>query len=523
MSISGRLAGLVFAAVAAGPALAGQWAKTFGDADSEIGGVIPLNSGGFTLYGTTTTSNSGIDSLYGELDADGSPVWLKQIGGSKADYLSVQRQGSGFLVTGTTRSFPAPGVSRDNLLWAKFDAQWSPIYARVFGKAGTAESGSFSKTKDGGMLFAGSVATYLTNTTFDGDILLLKIRPNGTIEWKSTLDYGFNDVATQAVEVDDGFVVSGMLQDPVVNTWAFLVMKLDKTGGGVLWKKMYSIDIATSFDRIGSGGGIRKLADGSFLIMGVLQQLNPLLVGNRTILARINANGGLLWANSYGAPKLGVQASSVSEITAEDALLVSGSMTVSDATSPNFGNASVLAMKVATDSGAVGLQKRIGGAGQYNSGSLQRSGTLLFLSGMHAASLTDLGTHLSVLYAKLNPTTLKPVWAKTFGGAYREMGIVQKAAAGYVIGGTSYSFGQSTNSKGDIFGLTLDGTGSYPGCTWVADITLANTTPGVTATPLALQVTTPTLATGASLGTPSSIALTVTDATLPGADICSPI
>lgn len=514
---------LALALVAAMPAAhAGQWAKTWGSTASESGGVLWQKDGSHVLSGTVTTTATGTDALFGRIDAGGSLLWARKIGGAKADGLGVQPLADGYLVTGTTRSFPEPGVPRNNLLWAKFDANWTPVYSYVFGRAATDEGGSFAALPDGGLLFTGSVTTYLTSTTWDSDILMMRMRPNGTVKWKTVLDHGPNEFATQAIDLPDGYLVAGMLQDPVVKTWGLLLMKIDKAGGGVLWKNLYTIDISGTFDRIAQGVGLRKLADGNFLLTGTLQQLNPLLGGSRAILLKVNGSGGILWSNTYGRSTLSVTATSVSQDTSDGSLLLSGPASVADQASPNFGNVSVLAAKIDPASGALGVQRRIGGDTEYNAGTVMRSGSALHLSGQHAASLLDAGAHPKVLYARLNPTTLKPVWAKTFGGAYREAGMAQKTSSGYQLGGTTYSFGYSTTNKGDLFAITLDATGGYSGCTWIQPFTLASSNPMLVAAPLALQVSIPELTPG-TIGNATGAALSVTETTLAATDICSPI
>jgi hypothetical protein len=90
-----------------------------------------------------------------------------------------------------------------------------------------------------------------------------------------------------------------------------------------------------------------------------------------------------------------------------------------------------------------------------------------------------------------------------------------------MLGGTTFSFGYATATKGDIFGMILDANGKYPGC-YVNPVTLQTTNPGVTSKPLSLIASFPTL-TARTAGTASSIALPVINAVLPSTNICAPI
>lgn len=291
-------------------------------------------------------------------------------------------------------------------------------------------------------------------------------------------------------------------------------MKLAKQGGSILWSKMYTIDISQSLNRIGPGGGIRKLADGNFIVIGMMQQLNPLLGGSRTILAKIDPSGNILWQNTYGNSAMSsVTAFNVIDNPTDQTLIVSG-MGMDKTTF----NSSILVMKIASASGAITLQRQIGLSSENNTGFVIKSGTALYFSGTHSTGYTD--SHLKVLYGKLSPTTFNPTWANTFGGAVAEYGASMKTSTGFMMEGTTFSFGNSP-AKGNIFGMILDANGNYPGC-YVTPIQLSTKNPGLTPTLFNLTASTPTLTSKSSPGA-VAIALPVTSITLPTTNICQPI
>ena len=93
---------------------------------------------------------------------------------------------------------------------------------------------------------------------------------------------------------------------------------------------------------------------------------------------------------------------------------------------------------------------------------LQERGGEIVLSGTRAASMA---ATTDVLYAKLNPTTFAPVWAKTFGGAGLNLaGGLIKSGTNYMLSGNTESFGGATVNKANIFGIILDANGNYANC-----------------------------------------------------------
>lgn len=494
-----------------GAAHAAQWAKVYGEAGKELGGVVPNPAGGYSLYGVSTSAVSLADqnTLFGQIDALGSVAWAKSIGGTRSDLFNVVTVPDGFLVAGTTNSYGAIGTPiRSNLVWAKFDPTWNQVYANVFGGTGE-ESGTFLNTADGGLLFAGGTVAGPQGT--DRDILLIKIRPNGTVAWKKVFNYGLQDVVLQAVEVGDGYVVAGTVVDPVMQRMGILVMKFTKAGGP-LWSKLYTPGLT---NLLTMGGGFQKMPGGDFLIVG---QMTSLLGGGgiRTILARIDSLGAIRWQNSYGSTALSsAMAFNVIQNGTDQTLTVSG--TATDAT---LKNSNILVMKLNANTGAVLLQNKIGQASAtaHNSGVVTKSGAGLYLSGLHWTGTAV--TRTKVLYGKLNTTTFAPTWAKIFGGQNTDMGALFKTASGFLLGGTTRSFGVTPN-QGNLFGIVLDASGRYPGC-HVGALTLLATNPGIVATPLDLTAATPTL-TARTAGNAAAIVLPAVTTTLPAADICAPI
>ena len=77
-------------------------------------------------------------------------------------------------------------------------------------------------------------------------------------------------------ELSDGYLVGGMLQDPVDDTWGILVLKLAKGNGAVLSKTLYKFDAT---------GSILHLAGGSSFTA------NQVNIGSRMTSSRYPSTG----------------------------------------------------------------------------------------------------------------------------------------------------------------------------------------------------------------------------------------
>jgi hypothetical protein len=486
---------------------AAQWSKVYGSTGDESGAIWPIATGGYYLSGNTTSYPGGRNALFAKLNASGGVTSAKSIGGPAEDLFSVVNlSDGGFLVTGETKSF-GTAPSKYNIVWAKFNASWVPVYQKVFGGAGD-EMGGFEATSDGGLLFCGTSDSY--GPAGDDDILIMKIDSAGNIVWKKVLHKGTTDSASQAIELSDGYVVSGRITDtPVSPLPGILVMKLNKATGLPLWTKLYTLPLLTGTL---TGGVLHPLSSGSFILSGTMTPFGSTVA--KTILVKISSAGAILWQKSYACATASVMASNVIE-NSDGTLIVSGTLMV-----PSTYNASILVMKLTASGALTTVKKRLGATTQYNMGSIMKSGTgELLLSGIHGTSLAD--AHKKVLYGKLDATTFAPLWAKTFGGTGMDIGGFLARSGGYMLEGITTSFGPGVPAKMNIFGMTLDANGNYPGC-HVSSYTLSPTIPSITATSLSLTATNPTL-TARTAGAAANITLTVSSVTLPATNICAPI
>jgi hypothetical protein len=512
---------LVSIVLISGMSSAAQWAKTYGGVGNDIGNIWPIGDGNYYLSGFTDSFGAGKnDGLIAKLTAGGAVSWAKTFGGTADDYLSaMDLSDGGFFVSGTSKSFGTgnPAVPNNNIIFAKYNSSWVPVFQKVLGGAGE-ETGYFEETADGGFLFSGDSTSYGASAS-DYDLLLFKITSAGGLTWKKAYHYSSEDRVSDAVELSDGFLVSASVADKLstdqnqIND--ILLMKLNKTTGAVIWKKLLS-------SASGSLESARffKTNDGNYLIAGELKLppsvANPLGVSN-ILLVKITPAGAILLSKTY-ASATGANAAITNIINNPDGtFVVSGSLTTLDMNTFTF-TSSVLAMKLNANL-SIALQKKLGNSGMIIAGITQTGTGEIMLSGIRSATMS---AATDALYAKLNPTTFAPIWAKTFGGTGFDWGWLTKTNTNYLLSGYTESFGGATANKANIFGIILDANGNYPNCN-VKPFTLPVGNPGLAMANITLTQTASFTLTARTPGAATAIALTKTSPVLQVKNICPAI
>jgi len=492
-----------------------QWAIAYGSG-SLSGLIVPNTSGsGYYLSAIQPNSYKGQDTIFAALDASGGVTWAKEIdwSTSEKDSFTVKPLSDGFLVTGVAQSSKTP--NQNQLIWAKFDQNWKQVYANSFSGSGIITTGSFNSTSDGGLLFTGTLVIDAGTVLTCANTIIFKLNSAGTMLWKNVLEYSCVDVAGPMVEVKDGYIVAGVMGDPVTKIPAVFLMKHSKTGAGILWTKRYAVNFGAGSITLNFPGvvsALKQLSDGNLLIVGTTHEMNPALGGNDALLMKVEpSGGGILWQNLYGSKSVSVGSQNVIE-NSDKSLLVSGS--AADLKTNNF---SIVAFKV-TSSGAVGTQVRIGSSSDNNLGLVMatKSGSF-YLTGWHSKSLADTGTQ--AIWGTVNSTKLTPTWLKTFSGS-SGIEVALATTTGFFVTGGTTTYGPNA-AKGNVFGMVLDSSGNYANC-HVSPLTLTVTNPGITWTPAALVVDTPQLK-ALTEGKVAGTTLPVTKATLKSTVICPAI
>ena len=238
-----------------------SWQKTYGDAAQGYS-IQETSDGGFILTGKSSVTGAWVLKL----DSNGNTVWHKAFN-SLADfgysidggYLIQQTGDGGYILTGETH-WPGPGFTS---VWvAKLNEDGTVAWQKAYGTALLQEYGySIQQTFDGGYILTGSIQFEITPPGGPRilKVLVIKLFPDGTIEWAGTYG-GTNDDFGISVQQnsDGGYIVLGQTKSYGSGGQDIWIIRLNE-GGDIIWQKAYggsSDDIAYSIQQTGDGGYI---------------------------------------------------------------------------------------------------------------------------------------------------------------------------------------------------------------------------------------------------------------------------
>jgi Tfp pilus assembly major pilin PilA len=310
--------------------------KTLGGPGQESATYVVETADGFVIAGHTTNAGGNQDALLVRLDAAGSPVWQKRFGGSQADLFQfvISTPDGGFLAAGETRSF---GAGNADAYVIKTDGAGNTQWARTIGANGFNEQiRSIVAIPGGGFILSG-ISTPEGSTSSSS--VFIRLDQNGNSLWSRTYNSevsnllqsqyiqgntiyasGGLDHEAALVQLDLGtggiigkthFAGSGTealyYQQPTQDgnlimcdhTWSantgtdieVWVQKIKPSNGQVMWSKVYY----RNNDNI--RGRIERVNDGGFLLTPYDNFNTPQA---DALLAKIDANGNLLWSYNYG-------------------------------------------------------------------------------------------------------------------------------------------------------------------------------------------------------------------------------
>ncbi len=239
--------------------------------------------GGYSLSNIsddkTEDSKGYYDYWVVKLDAGGNKMWDKTIGGSDLDaLLSLQQTTDGGYILGGYSNSPGSGDKTedskgDQDYWVvKLDAGGSKVWDRTIGGSDFDGLFSLQQTADGGYILGGySQSNISGDKTEDnkgnGDYWVVKLYDSGTKMWDKTIGGSNTDVLNSLQHTTDGgyilggYSYSGISGDKTEDSKGaqdYWVVKLD-AGGSKEWDKTMggsSADVLYSLQQTGDGGYI---------------------------------------------------------------------------------------------------------------------------------------------------------------------------------------------------------------------------------------------------------------------------
>ncbi len=238
-----------------------QWDKLLGGTgEEELFDISQTADGGYIATGSTTSSVSGnvtgtINGIFDfwvvKLNAAGTIVWNKSIGGDQVQIASSIKQTAdgGYIVAGKSNSSVSGNITGTNnglidILLVKLDASGNITWNKLLGGNADEIAGAVLQTADGGYIVAGTSASSasgsVTQTSFGvEDYWVVKLDASGTVVWDKLYGGNQSDIATTIqLTADGGYIIAGFTGSSANGTVIganhgandFWVLKIDAAG-----------------------------------------------------------------------------------------------------------------------------------------------------------------------------------------------------------------------------------------------------------------------------------------------------
>jgi gliding motility-associated-like protein len=215
-------------------------------------------------------------------DTCGNIVWSRVIPGPGTQIFRrvTSTADSGVIAVGVSATYPFPNFftvialkwdKNGNLEWSKALAINSPFGNWALG---------ILQTSDGGYLINGNI----NSSGFQASAFALKLNAQGNAIWMKRYSFFEGINLRGAIEVDDGYVVSGDYLFNSNTTYRPYVVKLNKNNGDVITLKSYS------FNGIVLSGGPIKRRPGGYIYNGLRSYNTTFTADCRHVMIYLNEN-----------------------------------------------------------------------------------------------------------------------------------------------------------------------------------------------------------------------------------------
>jgi hypothetical protein len=352
----------------------------------------------------------------------------------------LQTSDGGFIVATTNES--------DDILVLKLDPDGNIQWQKKYGGSFREIVNDMIQTSDGGYILTGIIGyNYFTGTGYDA--LIIKLDSQGNIQWQKIYDVGYTfEGAGKIIKTsDEGFIISAGGDDSAI-------IKLDQNGN-IQWYR------TLGYPGGGDGFNFRQTSDGGYIGISTLPGV---ILGLDFGVVKLDSEGNIQWSRAYGGNGAWDVPYSIHE-TSDGGFVVVG--VTNSFSSTNINDTNIWVLKL-NSQGDIIWQKEYGvpNATDYAFSSIQTpDGGYIIVGFTTASGMGDL------LLMKIDSEG-NIVWQKVYGGTYPDSGIsIQMTSDGnLIISGATYSFGAGNI---DIWVLKTDIDGNIPECPHIGTANLS--------------------------------------------------
>ena len=358
------------------------------------------------LVPSTTTSTTDVWVV--KLDGTGAIQWQKNIGGDNYDSGESIKQTTdgGYIIAANSLSNISGDKTENSYgsldFWLiKLDATGTILWQKTIGGNQLDEAKNIQLTTDGGFIIGGYSNSSISGNKTDNclgfdDYFVVKLDNSGNIQWQKTIGSdGYDNLNELKQTADGGYILGGFTFEglyPNVNfprygAHDYYVVKIDAIGT-FQWQKVYggsSDDYVESLQQTTDGGYILGGYSTSNISGTITENSNGGSNGDYW-LVKIDAVGSVQWQNTIGGSSLDYL-SSVQQ-TQDGGYILGGysySSISGDKMENSKGSGDYWLVKT-NDVGSIQWQKTIGGSGAEFLTSLQQLPDGSYLLGGYSAS-----------------------------------------------------------------------------------------------------------------------------------------
>ena len=269
-----------------------QWVKSYGGSSFDRASSIwQTYDGGFVVLGFTQSFGEKPDYFWIlKLFSDGEIEWQKIYGGSGSQQPSSIQQtlDGGYIVASSSNSFGAAGYSDFWILklFPDGEIEWQKIY----GGSDNDGANSIQQTSDGGYIVTGQTWSFDAGNS---DFWILKLSPDGEIEWQKTYGGSESDGANSIQQTSDGgYIVTGTTGSFGTGNNDFWILKLE-SNGDIEWQKTYG------GENNDSANSIQQTSDGGYIVAGSTSSFGTDDNSSDIWILKLYSDGDIEWQKSY--------------------------------------------------------------------------------------------------------------------------------------------------------------------------------------------------------------------------------
>lgn len=297
-----------------------EWQKCLGGTGNEAAFSIQQTTdggyivGGYSdLNGGDVTGNHGSDDYWVvKLDSASNLLWQKSLGGNSIEQANAikQTQDGGFIVAGFSYSNngDVSGNHGSDDFWiVKLDPDGNLEWQKCLGGSGDDGATSIQQTADGGFIVAGWSASDDGDVSGNQGLLdywLVKLDMDGGLTWEQSFGGSGYDVAYSAQQTTDGgYIIAGYSESSDGDVSG-------NNGARDYWIVKSDADGNLDWETFFGGSGydeahaVQQLTDGGYIVAGFALSTDGDVSGNNGVydywMVRLDSAGTSVWKFCFG-------------------------------------------------------------------------------------------------------------------------------------------------------------------------------------------------------------------------------